>query len=288
MSKTLVIDTDRAGQRVDVVAADILPSLSRAYIKRLLEDGRITVNGKNAKAGGKVHLGDKLQTDFEEAELDQIEPIELPIIYEDDDVLVVNKPAGVISHSRGKYWDEPSVASFVRQKTNQPGERAGIVHRLDRATSGVMICAKNAETLSWLQRQFSAREVAKTYIAVVQGTLKEPEAIIDMPIERNPKAPATFRAGSSGKPAQTKYRLLPSQPGHSVLELTPLTGRTHQLRVHLSYLGHPIVGDTLYGGETADRLMLHAQALTITLPNKERRTFAAPLPTEFNQYMANG
>jgi len=283
MTKKIIVDNSDAGKRVDVVAGELLPSLSRSYIHRLLEDGHITLNGVTAKAGGKVRQGDKLQTDFNENQLEQIEPIELPILYEDDDVLVINKPAGVISHSRGKYWNEPSVASFVRQKTSQLGDRAGIVHRLDRATSGVMICAKNAAALVWLQKQFSQRKVVKTYIAVIHGKLKEAEAVIDVPIERNPKAPATFRAGSNGKPAQTRYRVLKIIGDNSIIELQPLTGRTHQLRVHLLYLGHPIIGDTLYGGLAAPRLLLHAASLTIMLPNKEKRTFTAPLPPEFNK-----
>jgi 23S rRNA pseudouridine1911/1915/1917 synthase len=279
MSKVLTVDAE-AGQRVDVVAGQLLPTLSRAYIRRLIDSGRITLNNEFIKAGAKVRFGDKLKTDFEEKDLDSIEPIELPIIYEDKDVIVINKPAGVISHSRGKYWNEPSVASFIRQKTGQGGDRAGIVHRLDRATSGVMICAKNGTALSWLQKQFSMRKVVKTYLAVVQGALKEPEAIIDIPIERNPKAPATFRTGPNGKSAQTKYKVIRATDGISVIELTPLTGRTHQLRVHLKHLGHPIVGDELYGGPTASRLMLHAKSLTITLPSKKQLTFEAPLPKQ--------
>ncbi len=286
MSKKLIVDA-QAGQRVDVVAGQLLPTLSRAYIRRLIDSGRITLNDEVIKAGSKVRFGDKLKTNFEEKDLDSIEPIELPIIYEDKYVIVVNKPAGVISHSRGRYWDEPSVASFIRQKTGQNGDRAGIVHRLDRATSGVMICAKNAETLAWLQKQFSTRKVVKTYIAVVKGSLKEPEAIIDIPIERNPKAPSTFRTGPNGKSAQTRYRVAKETAKISFLELTPLTGRTHQLRVHLKHLGHPILGDELYGGPKANRLMLHAKSLTIALPGGETRTFEAPIPSELAEFEPN-
>lgn len=283
MPKSLTIDNDHAGQRVDIVAGELLPTLSRAYIRKLLDAGRITLNKETVKAGLRVHIGDKLKTDFDEQEMETIEEIDLPVLYEDKNVLVINKPAGVISHSRGRYWNEPSVASFVRQKTNQSGERAGIVHRLDRATSGVMICAKNSATLSWLQKQFSTRKVAKTYVAIVAGKLKESEAVIDMPIERNPKAPSTFRAGSSGRPAQTRYSVLKTSQHYSLLELLPLTGRTHQLRVHLKQLGHPIVGDNLYGGEVAERLFLHALSLSITMPDGEHQMFEAPMPVEFEK-----
>ena len=161
------------------------------------------------------------------------------------------------------------------------GERAGIVHRLDRATSGVMICAKTPEALSWLQKQFSERKVKKTYVAVVKGALSEPEAVIDMPIERNPRKPQTFRVGANGKPSVTAYKVLKTGNGYSLLELKPTTGRTHQLRVHLHKLGHPIVGDELYDGPEAERLFLHATSLEITLPDKQRKTFEAPAPLSF-------
>jgi RluA family pseudouridine synthase len=144
-----------------------------------------------------------------------------------------------------------------------------------------MICAKTPEALSWLQKQFSQRKVKKTYYAVVQGGLKVPAALIDMPIERNPKAPATFRVGSNGKPARTEYHTVRESGRHSLLELRPETGRTHQLRVHLQHLGHPIVGDQMYGGEPAARLYLHATRLELTLPSRERRVFEAPMPPEF-------
>lgn len=263
----------------------MLPELSRAYVHVLIEGKRILLNGKQEKAGYKLREGDEITTDFDPKELDLIADIDLPVIFENDDVLVINKPAGIISHSRGRYWNEPSVASFVRQTTRQEGERSGIVHRLDRATSGVMVCAKNQTALSWLQKQFSQRNVKKKYIAVIKGHLDPAEAIIDVPIERNPKAPATFRAGANGKPAKTHYKTLRKGPSFAQIELSPETGRTHQLRVHLAHIGHPIVGDQLYGGEPADRLYLHASALEITLPNSDRKTFHAPLPKEFDQWI---
>lgn len=283
MAKNLVIDEQSAGKRFDVVATEMLPILSRAYVHVLIEGRRILLNGQPQKAGYKLRQGDQITTDFDESEIDDIADIELPILYEDDNVIVINKPEGVISHSRGRYWNEPSVASFVRQKTGQDGERSGIVHRLDRATSGVMICAKNNETMTFLQEQFSSRKVKKTYIAIVSGHMKLPEAIIDMPIERNPKAPATFRVGSNGKPSQTKYAVIESRQSHDIVKLEPVTGRTHQLRVHLMQQGHPIVGDTLYKGEVADRLYLHALSLEITLPGGDRKTFEAPLPASFSE-----
>lgn len=283
MAKEYRIEEDSAGKRFDVVATEMLPMLSRAYVHVLIEGKRILLNGQQQKAGYKLRVDDVITTDFEESEIDDIADIDLSILYEDDNVLVINKPEGIISHSRGRYWNEPSVASFVRQKTGLEGDRSGIVHRLDRATSGVMICAKNSETLSFLQKQFSKRNVKKTYLAIVSGHLKLPEAIIDMPIERNPKAPSTFRIGSNGKPSQTKYFVIENRDDYDVVRLEPITGRTHQLRVHLAHQGHPIVGDMLYKGEAADRLYLHALSLEITLPEGERKLFEAPLPEAFNE-----
>ncbi len=271
--------------RLDHYVAEKHPELSRSYVAKLIDAGSVLVNNETKKPGYRLRDNDSVAMNFDVEELQQIEDIDLPIIYEDENVLVVNKPVGVISHSRGKYWYEPSVASFVRQKTDQEGERAGIVHRLDRATSGVMVCAKNQASLSLLQKQFSQRDVKKIYRAVVGGHLKHEQAVIDMPIERNPKAPATFRVGANGKTAQTAYTVIKSSDNYDELELTPATGRTHQLRVHLAYQGHPIVGDALYNGEPAERLYLHAHKLTIAIPDKGEQTFVAPIPEAFVDIM---
>lgn len=285
MIQKIVIDESTKNQRADVVATEALPSLSRAYVHKLFESGKITLeDGEQLKAGYRLRRGNTLIIDFDKEEVETIEDIDLPIIYEDQDVMVIDKPAGVISHSRGKFWNEPSVASFVRQKTPQDGERAGIVHRLDRVTSGVMICAKNAQTMSFLQKQFSTKKVKKSYTAIVSGHMKEAEAIIDMPIGRNPKKPQTFQAISGGKAARTKYLVEKSFGGYDLLKLEPETGRTHQLRVHLHEVGHSIVGDHLYQGEPADRLYLHALSLEINLPNGQRQSFTSALPANFAQF----
>lgn len=287
MAQRIVITDELSGKRTDVVATERLPMLSRSCVHRLIDEQRITVNDEETKPGYKLRVGDKLFIDFDPVELDKIPDIDLPVLYEDDNVIVIDKPVGVISHSRGRYWDEPSVASFVRQKTGQPGERAGIVHRLDRATSGVMVCAKNQATLSLLQKQFSNRKVNKSYVAVVTGHLDPPSAIIDMPIGRNPSKPQTFRTEPGGKPSRTKYTVTDTSNNYSQLLLEPETGRTHQIRVHLHEIGHPIVGDTLYDGETAGRLLLHARSLEITLPAGERKIFESPLPEEFKLQLSS-
>jgi 23S rRNA pseudouridine1911/1915/1917 synthase len=271
-------------QRLDQRVVELLPDISRSFATKLIEEGKVCVNNTpQLKSGYKLRESDNVAVDYDTTELEQIPDIDLPVLYEDNDCVVINKPTGVLSHSKGAFNPEATVATWLRSRLKGlGGERGGIVHRLDRATSGVMICAKTPEALSWLQKQFANRNVKKTYIAVVSGHMDPPEAIIDMPIERNPKAPATFRVGTQGKHATTTYTTTQTNETHSLLELKPETGRTHQLRVHLSHFHHPIVGDTLYGGETADRLYLHAESLEITiLKDHERRVFTTPVPTSF-------
>jgi 23S rRNA pseudouridine1911/1915/1917 synthase len=270
--------------------AAALPRLSRAFVQKLCDQGKILVQGEIVKTGYKVKEGDLISVDYDEKQLDVIPAIDLPVIYEDDDCIVINKPAGVLTHAQGAHVLEGTVASFLRDKVAKDmehGERAGIVHRLDRATSGVIIGAKTTKALSDLQKQFAQRRTKKTYIAIAAGHFKEKEAIIDMAIERNPKAPATFRVGPNGKPSTTHYKVLEENDTHSLVELKPETGRTHQLRVHLAQIGHPIAGDPLYGGAAyGDRLFLHAKSLEVTLPtSRERKIFTVPLPKEFKDFM---
>lgn len=269
-------------KRLDQQVVELIPQLSRASAAKLIDTGKVTVNGSVIIKGGyKLRENDTVQVDFDTKQLQNIPVIELEVLYEDDDCAVIVKPRGLLTHSKGEFNPEATVETWLRSRTKLTGSRAGIVHRLDRLTSGVMICAKTPEALSWLQKQFSQRRVKKTYCAVVTGHLKQPHAIIDMPIERNPKAPATFRVGVNGKSARTEYRVVKESADYTLLELKPETGRTHQLRVHLSNLGHPIVGDSMYGGEPANRLYLHAEELEITLPNRERKVFRTPVPASF-------
>ncbi|HET7827731.1 MAG TPA: RluA family pseudouridine synthase, partial [Candidatus Saccharimonadales bacterium] len=155
-----------------------------------------------------------------------------------------------------------------------------------RATSGVLITAKNPMALGWLQKQFSTRRVNKIYTAIIEGRIEPPKAVIDAPIARNPRRPQTFHVDPTGKPAQTEYqliRLLNKPSAYSVVKLKPLTGRTHQLRVHLAYLNHPVVGDSLYGHQ-ADHLYLHAKQLELTLPSRQRRVFKSAEPSYFKEF----
>lgn len=278
------VKPEEAGKRLDQFVAEHMPDLSRAYVQKLSENGKITVNENTHKVGYKIRTDDVIEVIYDDSAR-EIASIDLPILYEDDDCIVINKPIGVLTHALGVHGTEASVASFIRTKVQGiEGERAGIVHRIDRATSGVIVGAKNQKALSWLQKQFAQRKVKKTYVAVVDGLPKESEANIDMPISRNPKVPSTFRVDPNGKSAKTHYKIKVASEQYSLLELSPETGRTHQLRVHLQKIGHPIVGDPLYGsGKFGDRLMLHAKSLEITLPSRERKVFSAPLPPEFEE-----
>jgi len=249
----------------------------------------VAVNAEVTKPSHKIKLGDEVQVD---ESLLRLKPpkIELPIIYEDDDVVVIDKPAGILSHSKGALNLEATVASFIKPRIKDKtlsGNRAGIVHRLDRPTSGVIIAAKNADSLVKLQKQFSKRNAKKIYIAIVEGLLEPTEAIIDAPIMRNPAKPQTFKVSSAGKPAITQYKVLKSfekgSKAYSLVELRPLTGRTHQIRVHMAYINHPIVGDHVYGHD-GDGLMLHAKSLEITLPNSERKVFSAKIPVRIEEF----
>lgn len=269
--------------RLDQKVAALLPDLSRAFGAKLIEQGRVQVNGNPVvKRGYKLRPTDEVFVDFDPAAAPTPQTPELPILYEDEDCVVINKPLGMLTHSKGAFNAEPTVATWLSTRVSGlSGERAGVVHRLDRATSGVMICAKTPGALHWLQRQFSERKVKKTYFALVVGSMPHEHALIDMPIERNPKHPQTFRVGSRGKVAQTEYWVRRQLNDVTLLELQPKTGRTHQLRVHLGALHRPILGDTVYGGRPADRLYLHAYQLEITLPNRTRRLFVAQLPAAF-------
>lgn len=289
MQFTIVPNEDK--QRIDKVLAQHFPDFSRSFLQSLCKQDKVLINNQPQKSGYKVSWGDTVNIQHDMTEIGVVPDITMPVIYEDEHVLVVNKPAGVLSHALSKFKDEPSVASFLRQKSkldSPAGDniRYGIVHRLDRATSGVMVCAKTPEATTHLQQQFADRSVEKTYVAVVSNTPKHEKAHIDVPIERNPKKPATFRVGTRGKAAYTSYKLRTANETYSLLELQPRTGRTHQLRVHLAYIGCPIVGDFLYNGEEAERLFLHAHSLRIKDLHGKSVTYTAPIPPQFEEKVA--
>lgn len=259
-------------------------TISRSLWQKYIKAGYVSVNNKVATTPKfEVDETDEIALNLPEKEQADVD---LPILYEDDDVIVVNKPSGLLTHAKGGLSDEPTVAEIIRPKTSfaTDTDRPGIVHRLDRDTSGLLIIAKNPESAAHLQRQFAERTAKKTYIAITDGKPKLNAAKIDLPIGRNPSAPSTFRIDPNGKPAQTTYHVLAENDDQSLVELKPTTGRTHQLRVHLAHLNAPILGDRVYGKSSDCRMMLHAQKLEITLPSGERKVFEAAVPDEFKKF----
>ena len=258
--------------RLDILMTEIYKSYNRSTLQKFIAMGFVKVNGetvtkpnKKYEPGVKIDL--KIPEDMKNADL-------VPeVIYEDDNVIVLNKPAGLLSMAKGEYCPENTLEHYGL-----------LVHRLDRDTSGVVIMAKNEATQKFLKKQFQDRKTHKTYHAIVEGRPKLDEAKIDLPIIRNLKRPTTFRVEAGGKPSETYYKVIKSNDKYSLVELKPTTGRTHQLRVHMEHLGHPIVGDAVYGTK-ADRLYLHASSLEITLPGGKRVTFTADLPKEFENVL---
>ncbi len=271
--------------RLDAYMAQYWPEFSRSVWQKYIAAGYVSVNGVT-ETSVKRALGEDDHVTYDVPSAPDHSESTLPIIYQDDNVVVIDKPSGVLSHSKGAMNDEFTVAEFLRPLTTYHSDtnRPGIIHRLDRDTSGVMIGVRNTETASLLQRQFSDRKVKKTYYAIVEGIPQQTEALIDLPIGRNPKEPSSFRVDSNGKPAQTTYRVIATHGNRSLVELNPKTGRTHQLRVHMAYIGTPIVGDRVYG-KADKRLYLHAAKLEITIPQGNRQIFESPLPPEFTQLM---
>jgi 23S rRNA pseudouridine1911/1915/1917 synthase len=270
--------------RLDQELSHRYADISRSTIQKYIKAGYVHVNGvvitstkHEVKETDELAMTPPTATDFSEQTL--------PIVYIDDAVIVINKPAGILAHSKGVMNDEFTVADFFRRYTNAglDTNRPGIVHRLDRDTSGIMIGARTPEAALRLKKQFADRSTKKIYHAVVMGHPKQAEAVIDLPIGRKPSAPSTFQVDSKGKEAQTTYKVLEAGEKYSLVELKPRTGRTHQLRVHMSYIGTPILGDTVYANaKRGDRLFLHAAQLEITITDGKRVVFTAPTPDQFH------
>lgn len=269
--------------RLDVELTRRYPEFTRSTIQKYIKAGYVRVNGEVIEKN-KIEVTELDEIAVTPPQKSDFSALELPIVYIDDNVIVVNKPAGILTHSKGALNDEFTVADFFRRYTTHGlnTSRPGIVHRLDRDTSGIIIGARNDETAAMLKKQFAHRTTKKHYMAVVDGVPKHHEAIIDLPIGRNPSSPSTFRVDPSGKPALTKYEVVQTNEKQTLVALHPKSGRTHQLRVHMAYIHTPIAGDRIYGtSKTAPRLMLHAHKLELTIPISTRKVFEAPLPKEF-------
>lgn len=275
-------------KRLDHILVEQHPEFNRSTLQNFIKSGYVTVGQKIiTKPNAEIELveqdGESLPPKIELKVPKRETPPDIKnlIIYEDDNVLVLNKPAGMLSMAKGEFTTEVTLEDYGL-----------LVHRLDRDTSGVVILGKNPAVQSYLRKQFQDRKTHKTYLAIVEGKPKLDAAKIDLPIARNIKHPTTFLVDPNGKPSQTFYKTLKTVKKngktYSLIELKPVTGRTHQLRVHLKYLGHPIVGDKVYGSDNnpKTRLFLHAKSLEITIPESDRRIFEAPLPTEFEEFLS--
>jgi 23S rRNA pseudouridine1911/1915/1917 synthase len=292
----LSVARERAGLRLDRFLAVELPDFSRARLQTLIREGFVTLNGKSPRPRDLVRSGDTVELTEPAVEKIEARPerIALEILFEDDDLLVLNKPAGLVIHPGAGHRQHTLVNALLAHCKNLSGiggrERPGIVHRLDKETSGCLVVAKNDSTHRNLSKQFAARTMQKIYLALVAGIPRKSTGVIDAAIARHPVHRQRMSvARRQGRTAKTEYRVLRAGAGMSLLECTLHSGRTHQIRVHLHHLGHPVLGDKLYGGKhagTFPRQMLHASKLAFRHPRtSEVMAFEAPVPADFAEAM---
>jgi 23S rRNA pseudouridine1911/1915/1917 synthase len=293
--KELYPTRDNLGTRLDRYVADQLPDLSRGTVQLLIESGRVRVDGQQRKSKFRITPGEVVSVEIPQPQIDEIlpDPIPLAIVYEDADVIVVNKPAGMVvhpapGHPRGTLAN--ALLAHVPWISVGGSQRPGIVHRLDKDTSGLIVAAKSDRGRTALVSQWESRSVEKTYLALVSSLVGDEEAIIDAPIGRDPKNRQRMAVVRSGRPAVTRFRVVERFADTTLLEVSIETGRTHQIRVHLAFVGHPIVGDRLYGRPRIahphlDRQFLHACALGFQLPGGEALRLEAPLPHDLQEVL---
>jgi len=297
----LLVPADEAGQRLDRFLAARSEMGSRSRVQRLIADARVTLNGAPAKAGAILRTGDRIAVGMQPPDESSgpggralAEDIPLDVLYEDEDLLVIHKPAGLVVHPAPGHWRGTLVSALLhRWRGPRPGLdelRPGIVHRLDRETSGVLVIGKTPEVVARLAAQFKSREVEKEYLAVVWRAPRPRSGVIDKPVGRHPKRRQRMAIRRDGRAAVTSYETIEEFGDLAVLRLRPETGRTHQLRVHLASIGHPILGDKVYGRarnvrdprlRDFSRQALHAARLSFGHPADGRRlSFEAPLPAD--------
>jgi len=296
LRQTIELFADRPGERLDAfVARRLAERLTRSHAHKLIADGLVTLNDMPAKASHRLVRGDHVVASLPPPETPALvaEAIPLRIVYQDGDVIVVDKPPGLTvhpaaGHPRGTLVN--ALLALCPELAEIKGTlRPGIVHRLDKDTSGVLVAAKNEAAQASLARQLKDRQVHKAYLALVQGRLQRPEGVIDAPIGRHPRWRQRMAVVEGGRQALTRYRVREylraetRREAYSLLEVEPLTGRTHQIRVHFASIGHPVVGDKLYGkaSELVGRQFLHAWRLGFRLPKGGRyREFESPLAAD--------
>lgn len=294
--KKIIINKEETGNRIDKYLSEIGVLASRSSIQRLIEEGKIRVNAKSVKTSYQIQNGDVVEIDEELPKDEALKPQEIPldVIYEDKDIIVINKPKGMVVHP-GNGNPEGTLANAVmaRCKGSLSGIggqiRPGIVHRLDKDTSGIIVVAKNDKAHINLSNQIKNREVKKTYIALVRGIIKENEATINMPIARSTKDRIKMAVQKNGKEAITHFKVIDRfEEGFSLLEVKIDTGRTHQIRVHLAEIGYPVVGDYVYSNGKnpfgVEGQCLHAKKLEFKHPvTNEKMVLEAPLPEYFEK-----
>ena len=301
MSERLAVFTyqEKSPQRLDKFLVGCLPEFSRARLQGLIKDGFVSVDGAAAhKSGQMVESGSAVQVRIPPPEPTTLEPeaIPLAVVFENEDLMVVDKPAGMVVHPGAGHSRSTLVQAALAHAPGMAGiggeGRPGVVHRLDKDTSGLILLAKSDAAHRWLQEQFRLRQVVKVYLALVDGHPPTPTGRIEAPIGRDTAQRKQMAVVPShkGREATSEYCTLESFPEHTLLEVHPITGRTHQIRLHLAFLGCPVAGDTVYGHHKTsldiDRHFLHAARLTIRLPGESQpRTFEAPLPGELNQVL---
>jgi 23S rRNA pseudouridine1911/1915/1917 synthase len=292
----LVVPEDGARVRLDRFLANELPAYSRARLQQLIRAGFVTLNGAAARPRDLIRDGDEIE--LHEPPLEKIdnqpEAIPLEILFEDGDLVVINKPAGLVVHPGAGHREHTLVNALLNHCPTLSGiggkERPGIVHRLDKETSGCIVSAKNDDAHRGLSLQFAARTVEKIYLALVAGKLRRNVGVIEEKIARHPVDRQRMRVTSSrGRAAMTEYRVVRSSGEMSLIECRLHSGRTHQIRVHLHHLGHPVLGDKIYARKFANkfpRQMLHAWKLGFRHPRTgEWKNFQAPLPNDFAEAM---
>ena len=294
MSRTITLEVEVGGERLDRFLDRRCPDLSRSRIQALINQGNATLNGSAAKPSTKTKQGQTVVVRVPEPVASELEPQNIPlsIVHEDGDLLVVDKPAGLTVHPGPGHPDGTLVNAVLAHCPDLQGiggtVRPGIVHRLDRDTSGLIVVAKNDHTHRSLSEQLKARSFTKEYIALTHGSVTPAEAIIAAPIGRSNANRQRMAVAEGGRDAVTRYRVMRHFPAHTLVEVRPTTGRTHQIRVHFASIGYPLVGDVTYGKPDSrlNRHFLHASTLGFTHPSTgEYREFTSPLPTELAEYL---
>ena len=293
----LVTPISGENQRLDIYLSERITELSRSLLQKAIEEKKVKVNGVIRKSSYKLSEGERIEIEYEIPKPKKVEPEDIPlnVIFSDKHLLLINKPSGMIVHPGAGVYIGTLVNCLLHHypevKSVGPEERPGIVHRLDKETSGIMVVARDLSVYQELQLQFKKREVEKIYIGLVWGKMPQKEGKIDWPIGRHHKYGERISIKTK-KPreAETSYLVVEEFRDYSLLDIRPLTGRTHQIRVHLAASGHPIVGDLRYGRRRSKikftRLFLHAYCLSFFHPvTKERMEFKAPLPEELDEIL---